>query len=87
VGEVVYTLAKKYGYQAAAAVVAPTTPESKLDTLKKGLETATNVERVTPESSVNVSNARQMSERELNELVADDDKWAKLMGRAGKGII
>jgi hypothetical protein len=87
VGEVVYTLAKKYGYQAPATTAAPTTPESKLDTLKKGLETGTPVERSTPETSVTPANVRQMSERELNELVADEDKWAKLMGHAGKGII
>lgn len=86
VGEVVYSLAQKYGFKAPAPA-APTTPESKLDTLKKGLETDSHVEKGVPPTGVSVTNVKQMSDRELNELVADDDKWAKLMGHTGKGVI
>lgn len=86
VGEVVYALAQKYGYkpQTTTAVVPP---KSKLDALKEGIETGTPVERGTPPTHVSVDNLKNMTEREINEVVADEDKWAKLMGhKHGKAV-
>jgi|ERR1700692_220955 len=80
--ELVYSMAKRYGFKAAPAPVAP---ENKLDTIKKGMEASKTAERATPPESgkVTLETALQASDRDLTQAV--DKQWEELFG-GKKGI-
>jgi len=80
--EMVYAMAKRYGFKAAPAKV---TPENKLDTIKKGLEAGKTAERSTPPDAgkITLETALNASDRELNNAVANS--WEELFGQK-KGI-
>jgi hypothetical protein len=80
--ELVYSMAKRYGFKAAPAPVAP---ENKLETIKKGMEASKTVDRSTPPDAgkVTLETALNASDRDLN--VAVDKHWEELFGTK-KGI-
>lgn len=86
--EVVYALAKQYGFKATAAPAgAAPAANPKLDTILKGQEVATSgVERGTPPTQITRANLKDMSEKDMNTLVSDDEAWNRLMGGRSKGI-
>ncbi len=55
--------------------------ENKLEKIKKGMETQTEVQRTTPPSAkdLTVDNLKNMSDRELNKVV--DKEWDSIFGR------
>lgn len=78
VGELVYNLAKKYGYKQ------PEEQKSKLDVIKSGVETAgVTYEKAVPQVDISAASIKNMSDKELNALVKDDNAWARLMGHSG----
>lgn len=80
--EMVYTMAKRYGFKAAAVKVEP---DNKLATIQKGLEAAKTGERSTPPDAgkVTLETALNVSDRELTQAV--DKQWEELFGTK-KGI-
>lgn len=81
--ELVYGMAKRYGFAGKAPVV---TAENKLATIQKGMETSTEaVERSTPPEAKGLSIAavKNMSDRDLTRVV--DKQWEELFG-SSKGI-
>jgi hypothetical protein len=84
--ELAYTLAKKYGYvqKSAAAVPAEKAAGSKLDTIKKGMETA-GVERAAPPSTYSTDAVKGMNTNQLNEAV--EHHWDEMFGRPGNKSI
>lgn len=88
--EVVYTLAKQYGFKAAPLKVGadgkPVVATTKLDTLLKGQELAGKGERGVPVTHPTVENLKDMTDKEMNTLVADDEAWNRMMGGRSKGI-
>lgn len=84
--EVVYALAKKYGYQQKSTTDVPPEKkvESKLDTIKKGLET-TGAQRGAPPSQYSTEAVKEMSNAQLHDAV--ENHWDEMFGRSGnKGI-
>lgn len=82
--ELAYGMAKRYGFvPKPAATVANV--DNKLETIKKGMETQTEVQRTTPPSAkdITVDNLKNMSDRELSKVVEKD--WESLFGLK-KGI-
>lgn len=79
--EVVYALAKQYGYQQKSTQVVPPEKkvESKLDTIKKGLET-TGADRGAPPPSYSTEAIKEMSDRQLTDAVANN--WNEIFGRS-----
>lgn len=82
-GAVAYEMAKRSGYVAKAAPVV-TTPDSKLDTIRKGLEAEKEVEKgVQTTDKVTVATLREMKDSDLNRAVEND--WEGIFGKP-KGI-
>lgn len=82
--EIVYNMAKRYGY--AKKDVPPTKEEgaNKLDQIKKGLDASKTLdERGTPPAEPSIENLENMSDADLNKLVEQD--WEKVFGKS-KGI-
>lgn len=90
--EVVYTLAQQYGFKAVPPVVKvgadgkPVVAATKLDTLLKGQELAGKGERGVPPTQASVENLKDMTDKELNALVADEEAWNQMMGGRSKSI-
>ena len=82
--ELAYGMAKRYGFVAKEPITVANV-ENKLETIKKGMETQTEVQRTTPPSAkdLTVDNLKNMSDRELNKVV--DKEWESLFGMK-KGI-
>jgi hypothetical protein len=84
--ELVYALAKQYGYQQKSTQVVPPEKkaESKLDIIKKGLET-TGADRGAPPPTYSTESLKEMSGAQLTDAVANH--WEEMFGRSGnKGI-
>lgn len=84
--EVVYALAKQYGYQQKSTQDVPPEKkvESKLDTIRKGLET-TGGTRAAPPSQYSTEAVKEMSAQQLHDAV--ENHWDEMFGRSGnKGI-
>lgn len=85
--EVVYTLAKKYGYAVPADTKAPAKPNpvDTIDRIRKGQAAAnTTLQRAAPPTEVSAENLKEMSDSELTRAVMND--WDKMFGRE-KGFI
>jgi len=85
-GELAYALAKRYGYvQKAAAVVPPEQQAgSKLDAIKKGMETA-GVERGAPPATYSTAAVKDMSPKQLTDAV--ENHWEEMFGRSNSKSI
>ena len=79
--EIVYGMAKRYGYQKAAEKVE--TPENKLEKIRQGHEASKTIERGDQPVEMTVDNLENMSEADLNKMVEND--WEKVFGKQ-KGI-
>lgn len=79
--EMVYTMAKRYGFKPTTKV----DPENKLAKIQKGLEAAKTGERSTPPDAgkITLETAINASDKDLNQAV--DKHWEELFG-AKKGI-
>lgn len=84
--EVVYALAKQYGYQQKSTQEVPPEKkvESKLDTIKKGLET-TGGTRAAPPSTYSTEAVKDMSEGQLNDAV--ENHWHEMFGKSKSNSI
>lgn len=87
VAEVTYALAQRYGYQAKTApVTAPAEKaESKLDTIKKGMETSGVSERSSPPPTYSTDAIKSMSDAQFQDAVANH--WDEMFGRPKGGGI
>lgn len=82
--QVAYDLAKSHGYvpKVKSAPIVP--PESKLDSIKKGLET-TGAERGAPPPRYSTDAIKDMSNAQLTDAV--ENHWEEMFGKSkGKGI-
>ena len=79
--EIVYGMAKRYGYQKADAKTETT--ENKLEKIRQGQEASKTVERGDQPVEMTVDNLESMSEADLNKMVEND--WEKVFGKS-KGI-
>jgi len=75
--EIVYGMAKRYGFKPAPA---KTTPENKLETIKSGLEASKTVERGSQPTEVSLDSLQNMGDSELTEMV--ESQWEKLFGKS-----
>lgn len=81
-----YELAKSHGYTPKTPVKSTqtVTPESKLDSIKKGLET-TGAERGAPPATYSTESVKNMSNSQLTDAV--ENHWEEMFGKSkGKGI-
>lgn len=83
--EMIYSLAKQFGYKGVAAQT-PRDAEKTLENIRKGQEASKTLERAVQPGTVNItaSSLKDMSERELDKMVRDD--WDAIFGR-NKGDI
>ena len=83
--QVAYELAKSHGYVPKAVKPAQTdTPASKLDSIKKGLET-TGAERGAPPPTYSTEAVKNMSNTQLTDAV--ENHWEEMFGKSkSKGI-
>lgn len=85
-GELVYALAKQYGYQVKSTTEPPDDKKasSKLDTIKEGLQT-TGADRGAPPPKYSTEAVKEMDGRQLTDAV--ENHWEEMFGRSGnKGI-
>lgn len=85
--ELAYGMAKRYGYQVkASAEKVEAKVENKLETIRKGMEASTTLDRSTPPGAGDVSldSIKNMSDAELTKTI--DKDWHKLFGKSNNGI-
>lgn len=84
--EEMYNMAKRYGYAAKATPAASATKAtpipvaSRIAQLKAGQEAATQPGKAASESELTLDSVKDMSNANLNKLVADDKMWAQIIG-------
>lgn len=79
--EVAYALAKRYGYVQKAANNEPPEKQaaSKLDAIKKGMET-TGVDRAAPPASYSTDSVKEMNGKQLQDAV--ENHWHEMFGKS-----
>jgi len=78
--EVVFGMAKRYGYQKKDT---PAEGTNKLETIKKGIDASKTVERGDQPVEQTLDNLENMSDEDMQKMVEND--WEKLFGKS-KGI-
>lgn len=83
--EEMYAMAKRYGYvpkATPAAAAAAQTPEQKIAALAKGVDAARQPNKGAPAAGIELTSAglKDLSNDDLNKLVADPKAWAKIVG-------
>lgn len=81
--EIVYSMAKRYGYQKAAPTPTPAEGTNKLETIKKGIDASKTVERGDQPVEQTLDNLENMSDEDMQKMVEND--WEKIFGKS-KGI-
>lgn len=89
--EEMYNMAKRYGYaaKAAAPVAAPVVgAAAKLAALQAGQAAARNIQAAAPSAAApTLATLRESSNNDLNNLIQNDDMWAKIVGgKSGNDI-
>lgn len=77
--EVIYNVAKRYGYKAKAQTP-PAEPANKIETIKKGLEASKGVKGSGVKNQVSHMNLKEMGEEDLDKVIEDDALWNKIVG-------
>lgn len=81
----VYDMAKKYGYKAEAVVAVKEEPAAKIARIKEGLKAAEpEAERAVTQGKLTVSNLREASNKELDEMV--EKRWDEMFPANQKSI-
>lgn len=81
--QLLYNVAKRYGYKQQAA----STPESKIESIKKGQEAAKTIPSAKPSPEVSLEALKTMAEDDLDKIVTNDDLWHKVMGKTRPGVV
>lgn len=79
--EIVYSMAQKQGFKAAAAEGVKKDPDKTLENIRKGQEASKTLDRATAQQTTELtkSSLGDMSEKELNRVVRED--WDSIFGR------
>lgn len=79
--DVIYNMAKRYGYQSTKAPAAPPAdPAARVAALAKGVDAATGLPRAAATTDLTLEGLKDASEGDLNKLVTDEKAWARLLG-------
>lgn len=81
--QVIYNMAKRYGYAAKAA---PATPADKIAALNAGADAGAALPRAGAESALTLAGLKDAGDSDLNKLVQDDKQWARLVGNRTNDI-
>lgn len=80
--QMVYNIAKRYGYQAPATLPAT----AKMDALKKGAAAApTQVDKSGTHVDLTIDSVKDMTADQLDKLVESNDLWHKVVGGSSGG--
>lgn len=76
--QMIYEIAKRYGYRAQAA---PATPTARMDALQKGAAAApSGITPSAPPIDLSIDAVKDMSSDQMDRLVENDDLWHKTVG-------
>lgn len=79
--QVIYNMAKRYGYQARAAAPAPApAPAQKIEQLAKGVSAADDVPRAGLGGELTLDSLKDAGDADLNKLVQNDQLWNRIVG-------
>jgi len=84
--EVVYNMAKRYGYTPKAAAPAAVDPAKRVEQIIAGQKAADVPPRGAPTGEITLSSLKDASEADLNKVALDDKLWSKIVG-GGKNDI
>lgn len=79
--EVLYNIAKRYGFKSVAKQEGTSQNASKLETIQKGQEAAKTQSGGKPDGPITLEALSKLDDAEFDRVIADENLWAKAIGK------